>query len=210
MKKHILTAAVAIALLPAFAHAQFYAGASAGTSKTSIDKDKISDPFLDLGFDSAHTSSDSSDFGFRAFGGYQFVPYFAVEAAYFDLGTHAFRTDVEPTGSLLGRPDTEGFELDAVGRLPLGERFSLYGRVGAFNARTTTHYSGTGSVEVLASGSRFHKNVTKATYAAGGGYDITAHISARLEWARYSDLGDEFSGGRTDADLYTVGLVYRF
>ncbi len=210
MKPHALAALVAIAFVPALAHAQFYVGASAGTARTSIDDARIADQFLDLGFDSAHTKSDTNDLGLRAFGGYQFGPYFALEAAYFDLGTHAFRTDVAPTGSLTGRPDTDGFELDAVGRLPIGERFSLYGRIGAFNARTTTHYTGTGSVEVLSSGSRFHKNVTKATYAVGAAYDITAHIGARIEWARYPDLGDEFSGGRTSANLYTVGLAYRF
>jgi len=212
MKKHHailpLAALVLVAAVPA--HAQFYVGGSVGRSDISIDRNKRADEFLDLGFNSATTSSSDNDTAYRAFAGYQFMPYLGIEAAYVDLGSFRFRTTVDPAGSFTGKPKISGGELSLVGRLPIGDRFAVYARAGVFSAKTKTSYSGDGSVELVDGADRQHKSSTKPAYALGASYAFTQNIGVRAEWARYTDLGDELTGGRTDADLASVGITYTF
>ena len=204
----LIGALAALAVVPA--HAQFYVGASAGRSDVSIDTKKRADEFLDLGFDSAKTSSDDNDIAYRAFVGYQFMPYLGVEAAYVDLGSFSFRTDVQPTGSFTGKPKINGAELSLVGRLPIGDRFAVYARAGAFRARTRTAYAGDGSVELADGAERQSKHGTEPAYAVGASYAFTPSLGLRAEWARYMNLGGELTGGKTNANLVSVGLVYSF
>ncbi len=210
--KRTLTAAIVTILLfgTAAANAQVYVGASVGRSLSSNDRDTFTDQFLDLGFESASTHSDRKDIGWRPFIGFGFGPYFAIEAAYTDLGSFNSTTTVEPAGTFDARTAIKGYELGAVGRFPIGDRFSLYGRVGAFRGKTTTHYSGFGSVTVFDDASEQHRQATKATYAVGAGYRITDHIATRVEWARYNDMGDFLTGGRRDLDLVSLGVSYAF
>ncbi|MEP7043925.1 MAG: outer membrane beta-barrel protein [Dokdonella sp.] len=203
-----LAAFVLVTAVPA--QAQFYVGASAGRSDNSIDRSQRADEFLDLGFNSASTTSRDNDTGYRVYGGYWFLPYLGVEAAYVDLGSFRFRTEVDPTGSLSGTPRIKGGELSAVGRLPIGDQFSLYARAGVFAARTNTRYTGAGSVILIEGAERQRKSTTKPSYAIGAAYDFTHNLGLRAEWARYTKLGDELTGGQTDANLLSLGLTYTF
>jgi opacity protein-like surface antigen len=206
---HLALAALAFAVT-APAYAQFYAGASVGRSDVSIDRNALADAFLDLGFTGASTTSSDTDTAYRAYAGYLFLPYLGVEAAYVDLGSFRFRTDVDPAGSLTGRPGIKGGELSLVGRLPIGDRFAVYGRAGVFSARTTTHYSAAGSVELIEGAQGQRKQTNKPAYALGASYDFTQHVGARAEFARYTKLGDDLTGGQTDANLVSIGLTYTF
>jgi len=205
-----LALAALVLAVAAPVHAQLYVGASVGRSDISLDRNRISDPFLDLGFNSANTTSSDTDTAYRAYAGYLFLPYLGVEAAYVDLGRFSFRTNVDPAGSLTGKPSIKGGELSVVGRLPIGERFAVYGRAGVFSARTSTRYGATGSVELIDGADRQHKSSTKPSYAIGASYDFTHNIGVRVEWARYTKLGGDLTGGKTDANLATIGLTYTF
>lgn len=215
MKKNItrtLVAAMAVAGLAAAApsYAQWYVGASIGKSDIKFDNAAQSDQFLDLGFTNPSTTSSTKDTGYRAFGGYQLHKYIAIEAAYVDLGRFGFRTDVLPKGSLSGSTRIDGFELSALGTLPLGDRFGLFARVGALAADTRTSYTGTGSIETVTGGDVQKRRSTELVYGAGAMYNINKNFSVRGEWSRYEKLGSILTGGRTDANLYSLGLVYRF
>jgi OOP family OmpA-OmpF porin len=204
-------ALIAIALaLPVGAHAQAYVGASVGRSDISIDGAGRSDQFLDLGFDNASTSVEDNDTAYRVYGGYLFMPYLGVELAYVDLGRFSFRTDVQPTGTLAGRTRINGGEVSLVGRVPIGDAFAVYARAGVYSGRTRTDYAGTGSVIVIDGAERQSKRTTKPAYAIGASYDFNPHFGIRAEWARYDKLGNELTGGSTDANLVSVGATYRF
>lgn len=192
------------------AHAQAYVGASIGRSSIDIDRTARSDAFLDLGFDGASTTADDADTAYRVYGGYFFLPYVGVELAYVDLGRFSFRSDVQPTGSLSGRTRIRGGEASIVGRLPIGDAFAVYARAGAHASRVRTRYSGSGSVTVIDGAERQSKRSTEAAYAIGATYAFNPHWIARVEWARYDGLGDELTGGKTDADIASVGVAYTF
>jgi OOP family OmpA-OmpF porin len=99
-----------------------------------------------------------------------------------------------------------GLNLDLVGFLPITERWSLMGRVGAAYAQTQDRFSGTGAVTVTdPSPSRRETNYK---YGFGTQYAFTPALSLRLEAERYR-VNDAI-GQRGDVDLYTLGLIYRF
>ena len=94
--------------------------------------------------------------------------------------------------------------------MPLGDRFGLFARVGALSAQTRTSYTGGGSIETLIGGETQKRHSTELAYGAGAMYNINQNLSVRGEWSRYEKLGNILTGGRTDANLYSLGLVYRF
>lgn len=69
--------------------------------------------------------SDTRDNGLHVFGGYQFNPYFAAEVSTRDLGEYSARGN-----GVTYREEFAATTIGAVGFLPLGSGFSLYGRVG--------------------------------------------------------------------------------
>lgn len=208
--KHISSIAIIAALIAAPASAQLYIGGNVGASDVKTNNAAPADQFLDLGFDRAVNTNDKRAVGYRLFGGYQFHKYIAIEAAYVGLGKFGFRTDVMPTGVLGGAMKISGFEVAAVGTLPMNERFGLFGRVGAFSNETKTSYNGTGSVEVITGAETQKKRSTQLSYGAGAMVAINKNFSLRGDWSRYVKLGNALTGGQTDANLYSLGLVYRF
>lgn len=75
-------------------------------------------------FDNVDT--DTRDNGLHVFGGYQFNPYFAVELSVRDLGEYSARIQ-----NIAYKEEFSAVTIGAVGFLPLGSGFSLYGRLGA-------------------------------------------------------------------------------
>jgi OOP family OmpA-OmpF porin len=141
---------------------------------------------------------DDSDTGWKIFGGYQWNPYFGVEAAYVDFGKGT-------VGSVAGVPTTSslkawGLSAQAVGTLPIGDRFGLFGKLGL--AYTAADVSGTvGGVPVSTD-----DNNIGLTFGFGGKYNFTRNWGMRVEWERFQDVGDSNS----DVDLLAVGVVYTF
>ena len=194
-KKVLVTAMLAgFAALPTLAMAQakggnsdlgFYAGASVGQSK--------SDCPGGLG------SCDDKDTAYRIFGGYKFHPNIAVEGGYAPLG--------ESSGSLgaLGNVTAEAnaWDLEGVGSWGLGNNFSVFGKLGFYNAEV--------KLGGVASGK---KTTTDLLYGLGGQYDFNRNLGLRLEWTRYSGVKapnvGAASGSDTDIDVVSLGALWRF
>lgn len=212
MKKKIVIATFAVLGLGVAApsYAQWYVGASVGRSHITFDNAALADQFLDLGFTSATTISSTRGTGYRAFGGYQLQKYVAAEVAYIDAGRFQSHSEVTPAGVLTGSTKIDGVEVAAVGTLPIGDRFSIFGRVGAFAADTRTSYMGQGSVSTVTGGDIQERRQTRLSYGAGASYNIDRNVSVRADWSRYTKLGDDFTGGKTDVNLYAIGVVYKF
>src|SRR3984885_14934034 len=110
-------AALALSMSPsAFADdAGWYTGFNAGQSRAKIDDSRIADGLLDDGLTTTSISNDDRHFGFKAFGGYEFNRYFALEAGYFNLGRFGFTADTLPAGRLRREIKNKGGDFDAVG-----------------------------------------------------------------------------------------------
>lgn len=167
-----------------------YLGAGVGASESKIDT---------AGFTG---SVDESDTGWKIFGGYQFSRHFAVEAGYYDLGKLSFGGTVGGT-AISGNFDSTAIGLSLVGILPVGNNFSLLGRLGV------SYGEQEGSVTVGATTGTASDETTELTYGLGLRYDFGRNVMVRAQWERFR-VGGSNVGGKNDVDLYSVDLGYRF
>jgi OOP family OmpA-OmpF porin len=186
--------------------AGWYTGFNVGQSRAKIDDTRIADGLLNDGFTTTSISNDDRHLGFKAFGGYEFNRYFALEAGYFNLGKFGFTADTSPAGSLRGDIKLQGANFDAVGSVPLGDKFSLFARAGLNYADAKDSFTGTGSVAAIDSSPR--KWAANYKFGFGAEYDFTRFIGMRIEAERYRI--DDAVGNKGDVDLYSAGLVFKF
>ncbi len=115
----IIIAALLAVLLPAtvIAESGFIVGASVGSAELSEDFG---------GFD---VDADSTAFRFTV--AWKFNDYLAIEGGYHNFGEFDQSFDIE--GEIVDVSlKADGFTLGVVGNLPLGDRWSLFARSGAF------------------------------------------------------------------------------
>lgn len=169
----------------------WYVGGSLGQSDVDIDC-------------AGATSCDTKDTAWKIFAGYQFSRNIAVEFGYADLGEATASGPVPGFGTVAVGFEATVFELVGVGSLPLADRFSLYGKIGAYRADT----------EVSASSASFSGSTSDSnfdvTLGFGARFDFTRNIGVRAEWQRYLDVGSDDVGGKTDVDVLSVGIVFKF
>ena len=181
----------------------WYMGGNIGQSKAKIDDARIINQLPGT----ASISDDDSDTAFKLFGGYQFNKNFAVEGGYFNLGEFGYTATTVPAGTLNGNIKLQGLNIDAVGMLPLANKFSVFGRLGLIYAEAKDNFSSSG---VVATPTDPNPSKNAMNYKAGLGvqYDFNESLAMRLEAERYRV--DDAVGNTGDVDLYSVGLVYRF
>jgi OOP family OmpA-OmpF porin len=204
-------ATLAVTLSPtAFADdgndAGWYVGVNAGQSRATLDDARITAGLLSGGLTTTSISDDNSHLGFKVFGGYAFNRYFALEGGYFDLGQFGFTANTTPAGSLRGDIKLKGGNIDLVGSVPLGDKFSLFARAGLNYAEAKDSFRGTGLVGVLNPSPQ--KSAANYKFGVGAEYDFTRAFGIRIEAERYRI--DDAVGNKGDIDLYSVGLVYKF
>lgn len=183
-----------------------YMGVGAGESKAKFNHDSAAQNALGTGVTPGPLSVDERGNAYKIYLGFPMSPNWAVEAGYFNLGRFGFDGSTTPPGTVSGSAKIQGLNLDLVGTLPITDRWSLLGRVGAAYAETKSSISGTGAGEVAASSSS--KRDTHYKYGFGTQYAFTPALTLRLEGERYRV--NDMVGQRSDVDLISVGLVYRF
>jgi OOP family OmpA-OmpF porin len=189
-----------------FNNTGMYVGISAGESKSKFDNGTTAQSLVGAGVTAGALTEDERGNAYKAFIGVPLSPNWAVEAGYFDLGRFGFGAATSPAGTVTGTTRIQGLNLDLVGTLPITERWSLLGRVGAAYAETKGSFSGTADSGVGAFSSS--KRDTHYKYGFGTEYAFTPALTMRLEGERYH-VNDAI-GQRENVDLISVGLVYRF
>jgi OOP family OmpA-OmpF porin len=189
------------------AHAQeakyYYFGLSAGQSHSQLNEADTTTSLFGAGNGATLQSNEQQDTAYKIFGGYQFNRNFAVEAGYFNLGKFTYRS-ASPTGTLNGTYEVEGLNLDLVGTMPLSERFSAFGRIGAQYANTHDSFSGTGSL--TPTNGNPSKRDTNLKVGVGLQYDISPSMQVRAEAERYR-INDALDN-RGDINVFSVSLVF--
>lgn len=184
----------------------WYGGANIGQSQATIDDARIASGLLANGLTAGPINDIHRDLGFKLYGGYQFNKNFAVEGGYFDLGQFGFNTSTIPLGTLSGNIRLKGVNLDAVGILPITDKFSAFGRLGVTHMQTNDTFVGTGAVNVL--NPNPSSRDTNLKVGLGLQYALAPALMLRGEIERYRI--DDAVGNKGDVDLVSVGLVYRF
>lgn len=137
---------------------------------------------------------DDTDTAYKIFGGYNFNKNIGLELAYVDLGEVSFNGTIGGT-AVTGSVDTQGFNISAVFTAPINDRFSIFGKVGAFTWDSDFTAS-SAAVRATASDSS-----TDFSAGTGAAYNFNKNLSVRTEYEYFDDV---------DASLWTVGLAYKF
>lgn len=180
----------------------WYIGGNVGRTSSDFDNDGfgVVPPAAITG-----TSQDEHKTGYKLYGGYQFHPNFAVEGGYFNLGRYDYGFTTAG-GAFAGNTRYQGLNLDLVGRFPITDRFSAFGRIGAAYTQARSSVTTTGTVGAF-SGSGTDRNWGPKA-GLGIEYGITEALAVRGEWERYRV--EDSVRGRNNIDMLSVGLVYRF
>ena len=224
MRCHLLALLVAIAAAPAIAKEPalgFYVGAGAGVSSFRGDyASQVDQAYAGTGFTvDAATVTDDRDTAWKAYAGWRFHPYGAIEAAWLDFGearTH-YAIGVPNIGAATrdGRYRLSGAEVSALGIVPLGDRATVYAKAGALFSQLK--YDESGLNQFGEPGSFSHTNrETKFLWGLGGSFELVDSLAVRVEWQRAEDIGERFAltdsgNGRFEhVDMATIALQWRF
>jgi len=190
------------------AESGWYLGGGAGLSQANIADERIRNQLSGAGLTMTSIDDDDRDFGFKLFGGYKFNKNFAVEGGYFNLGEFGFTANTTG-GTYTGTGKFQGLNLDAIGILPITEKFSAFGRVGYIYTETKDTFTGTGNgISVAAANPDPDKKAGNYKYGLGVQYDFTQALGLRVEWERYRV--NDAVGNKGDIDMGLIGLVYTF
>lgn len=141
-------------------------------------------------------SVDKKDTQFGVAAGYRFSPNLAFEVGYLDFGKAKVSTTFQGVGANFDGKVSSVHASLIVGA-PLGEVWSVYGRLGA--ARSDRKLSGSvGSPSVSASTS---DKKTEALLGLGAGYAFAGNLTGTLEYQKLND---------TDVSAINVGLRLAF
>lgn len=173
MKKFVIAAACLL-LLTSAASAGAYIGASTGQSDTSM------------------AGASGEETSWKLVGGYSFMKFFAVEGGYRSFG------DLDETvGTTQIGLEASSFDVFAVGRMPVGLRFSFFAKAGyAFldlDATVTDPMFGT----ITTSASE-----TELAYGVGLSFKIIDSFHIRAEY--------ETIDTTESLDMVSVGAVFKF
>jgi OmpA-OmpF porin, OOP family len=176
-------------LIPAAAFAQsgdggFYLGGALGQSRFK--------EWCDTGGSTITLAScKDTDTAWKVLGGYRFNRYLAAEGAYVDWGEVSAST---PGGAqALARQHSYG--LAAVGTLPLGARFQLFGKAGFLMTEQETESRNVASPRTI------NRDESEFHYGLGGRYAFTRNWVLRGEWENTDKL---------KVELLSIGVEYRF
>ena len=175
----------------------WYVGGSAG--RTSFDKT----------CEQVLVACDKADSGGKFFIGRQFSRHLAIEGGYANLGT------AKANGTIGGLPatfdrDASAWDISAVMFVPLGDRLSLFGKLGF--SRSETQFKGTvagGPVDVNAKRNAY-------TFGAGAQYSIGRSLAVRAEFQRYTKTGGPSlapyigTAAEDSVDLASLGVLWKF
>jgi OOP family OmpA-OmpF porin len=190
---------------PDWANHAWYIGGSLGATKANIDQQRIQSSLTANGSTMTAFSSDEKDApAAKLFLGKQLNRYLAIEAGIFDLGKFGFNATTSD-GALSGQAGFRGVNLDLVGQIPLTERFSVLGRVGANYAKTSTRFTGNRLNAVTGPNVSEKKSGLKA--GLGLEYKFTEALAMRGEIERYRV--NDAVGNRGHIDMVSLGLVYK-
>lgn len=150
--------------------ASFYVGGAVGQSDVEIS-----------GYDKAA--------GSQAFVGISLSQNFAGEFAYTYLG------QFDLSGASNTYVEVDGFEVTAVGKLPVSDRISFFGEAGFYSW----------NVDAVLFGTNFGSDDgTDLTYGVGMDVGLTDALELLIEYQRYSNVSD------ADIDTLRAGLSYNF
>jgi len=207
LTKIFFVSVFAATAVPAFADSGFYGLGSIGDARPQIGQSTFDSRLSNAGATGINSSWDDSDWGWKAQLGYQFNPNFALEGGYVNLGKFDYNTSYAQ-GAATGDYKVDGWNIAGLGIIPLDSNFSVFGKLGMVDARTSADLNGSG----LGGGANgnFGNTRWRPDYGIGGMYNLTQNTGLRLEYERFDGVGDPGTTGQANVDLVSLGISHKF
>jgi len=156
--------------------------------------------------------AEDTDIGYRNFGGYRFTRHWGVELGYSDLGrgNGNGHGGMEQGGYSVEKYgyQTSAWTLAGTGVLPIGESFSLLGRLGwslATPDSTMAGFSLGTATPAFGMSTAMPRYRGSVLWGFGGQYDLTDRVGLRVDYNNFGRLEDQ-----SRSDLWSVNAVVRF
>lgn len=163
----------------------------------------------------ATSNLDDSDTAFGLAGGYQVNRNFAAELAYVDLGDISYSATGTVTDGVntfdagVGiDQSTSGPVFSLLGIAPIGERFTVFARLGI--ALMSVDGDVSVSLDGVAENDSVSTDRSNLMYGVGGEFAFNERFGVRLGWDRYANVGSDDQMGEVDIDVISLGLRYNF
>src|SRR5262245_20751628 len=144
---------------------------------------------INLGKPDYDRGGNDPSLGGKLYTGGQINKRLGLEFGYENMGT------LERNG---GDVDAQGLNLSLVGTVPLDNSFDIFGKLGATYGWTDT--DGT-------TGRNGDEDGLGGSYGVGAGLRVSRNTKLLLEWERHDF---RFVGGKSDVDMVSLGLKFRF
>lgn len=131
---------------------------------------------------SGATNCEDKDTAWKVFGGYKVIDKLSAEVAYVNLG------DMHKNGT---NSDVSAFTANAVGTLPINERFDVFGKFGVMrwsSDNSAGNESGFGT-----------------TYGIGAKMSLNETMKLRAEWEKFPDI-ETSPTEETDVNMLSIGV----
>lgn len=143
-------------------------------------------------------SCDDSDTAFKIFVGSKINENLAFEAAYVDMGESVATDTIDTLTS-----EATGFNFSALGIIPASSTVDIFGKVGLLFWDATVGLSGTFNASVDDDG-------TDITFGFGANFSVSETSEIRVEFEKFSNIGNESTTGETGVTLISLGAVLHF
>jgi len=182
-----LAGVLALVSNPASAAHGYVGGGVGQSTMQSPDQALLGSSFID------------QDSGWKSLIGFQFNRVFGLELSYVDFGTY---TSSAP--SLREHWSATGLDVSTVWLAPVTPRFSFLGKIGLLDWSVDDHVDTPGFSGVAsASGSNL-------SVGLGGQFRLSPWLNARFEWEQFSNVGNESVTGRSNLELVSGSLLFKF
>ena len=162
-----------------------YVGASGGESKFRTECNRTITQF----------QCDRKDTGYKVYAGGRVSEILGLEVGYTDFGRIR-------AGD--GEVKAWAIPVSLTAGIPMGNRFSAFGKVGGLYGRTDVRPTFESAIEDEGRG---RKSGWGWTYGVGAAFAVTPALQIRADWDRHKL---DFAGGREDVDMLSAGLQVRF
>ena len=179
----------------------FYLGGGAGGAKYNGFNQLCRDITGALPGTPVNTSCDSAEtvFGWKLFGGWRWNQYFALEGGFANLGEAEGDTVIFDQ-NVNGEISSTAVFAELVGSAPLGQRVSLFGKLGISNINAELSTNVFAVPLGGAASTSFSKDFTEAVYGAGLEFGFSQKVIGRFEWERF-----DFDDG---IDFFSASIVF--
>ena len=195
-----------------------FVGQSNYTSDQSQNEQDLLDTLINTGNPTQNlsASTEDTDIGYNATFGYRFNRYFSAELGLAQFGSVEstakgeldFGDGFVPTSLKLSF-SAGGPMISAIGYLPIGEKFELFGRVGYLF--TSSERELTSNVDGQSGGFGSAKGDSQdMVLGVGGAFHFSQVYSVRFEYQQLDELGEDERTGLEDLRVIGLGVVVRF